>query len=130
MSRLERRFAEARHRTSLRTYRRESEGMLLTYLTSPDDAALNSMPILRRAAQRWLNDLATKVRSCIVCSNWIPDKSEAGALLLSTPVNPTLVSVCGICRTCSDLPLEALRKPASANCKQRFLEGVSWTMAT
>ena len=27
-------------------------------------------------------------------------------------------------------PLKPWRKPASANCKQRFLEGVSWTMAT
>ena len=112
MGRHERRATQGRHKASLRTYRRESEGMLLTYLTSPDDAALDSVPILRRAAQRWLNDLSTKVRSCIVCSNWIPDKSEAGALLLSTPVtvNPTLVSVCGICRACSDLPLEALEK--------------------
>ena len=77
MGRHERRATQGRHKASLRIYRRESEGMLLTYLTSPDGAVLDSVPILRRVAQRWLNDLSTKLRACIVCSNWIPDKSEA-----------------------------------------------------
>jgi hypothetical protein len=105
MGRLERRTSQARHKASLRAYRREASNMLLTYLTAPDDPALDSVPILRNTARHWLNDLPGKTRCCIICSSRISDRRKVGALLLSTPVtvNPTLASVCGICRACWEL---------------------------
>jgi hypothetical protein len=49
-------------------YRREAENTLLTYLVAPDDAALDTIPN-PGAARSWLNNLPTRIRSCIICSN-------------------------------------------------------------
>ena len=71
----ERRAIEARHKASLTRYRREAEGVLRTYLVAPDDAALDAVPILRRATRRWLDKLP-RSGSCTCIVRWIPDKSE------------------------------------------------------
>jgi hypothetical protein len=57
MGRHERRAGIARHKASVARYRRESEE---TYLVSPDEAGLNSFPILRRATQHWGDKFAVK----------------------------------------------------------------------
>jgi hypothetical protein len=84
MGRHEKRVAQAHHRASVARFRREAEGTLRTYLVAPDDAELDSIPILKRATRSWLDNLKSKVRTCIVCSSWIPDQYSAGAVLLST----------------------------------------------
>lgn len=100
-------------RADIARYRRDTSGALRTYLCEPDDAALDGL--LQRAARSWLDALAVRVRSCIVCSSWITDRRNVGLLLLSTPsvAKPTSASVCGICRECADLPLEALERAAT-----------------
>ena len=114
MGRHERRAIEARHKASLTRYRREAEGVLRTYLVAPDDAGLDTVPILRRATRHWLDNLPMRIRTCIVCGSWIPDRHSAGAVLLSTPDIgiPNAASVCGVCLGCWDanLPREALEK--------------------
>jgi hypothetical protein len=114
MGRADRRAIQARHEASLARYRREASNVLRTYLASPDDARLDTVPILRRATRHWLDNLPTRIRSCIVCSSWIPDRHDVGAVLLSTAdvAIPKAASICGICCECwrADLPREALEK--------------------
>src|SRR4051812_22982769 len=95
-------------RSDIARYRREAARVLLTYLVEPDDPALGGL--LGRAARHWLDALSVRVRSCIVCCSCITDRRNVGLLLVSTPAvaKPTAASVCGICRECADLPLEAL----------------------
>jgi hypothetical protein len=121
MGRHERRATQARHKASLTR----------TYLVAPDDAELDTIPILWGAARSWLNNLPTRIRSCIICSNWIPDRREVGALLLSTPVTvqQKTASVCGICVACwaMDFPLEILEKASERELQEaipggRFLD--------
>jgi hypothetical protein len=118
MGRHERRATQARHKASLMRFRRESEGMLRTYLTPPDDPQLDTVPILRRATRSWLDNLKSRVRTCIVCSSWIPDRHSTGAVLLSTAdiEVPKAVAISGICLACwaTDLPREALEKASTA----------------
>jgi hypothetical protein len=96
----------------LRSFRRQVSGALLTYLVEPDDAGLHDAPLLQRAARHWLAALSTRVRHCIVCSSWIANRQDVGALLMSTPVivKPTSVGTAAICRECweAELPTEAL----------------------
>jgi hypothetical protein len=66
MGRNERRVSQVQHKTSLARYRREASSMLLTYLIAPDDAALDGVPILKRATRHWLDTLPARIRSCIV----------------------------------------------------------------
>jgi hypothetical protein len=102
-------------RADLARYRRETSGVLVTYLVPPNDRALDTIPLLRRATDAWLEALAVKVRSCIVCSSWLVNRHHVGAVLLSTPtVMPRAASVCGVCRECweADLPADALERAA------------------
>jgi len=112
MGRHEKRVAQARHRASVARFRRESEGTLRTYLVSPDDAGLDSIPILKRATRSWLENLKARVRRCIVCSSWIPDQYNVGAVLLSTPdiETPKAVAISGICLACWADDRETLEK--------------------
>jgi len=105
MGRYERRAIEARHEASLTRYRREAEGVLRTYLVAPDDAELDTVPILRRATRHWLDGLPTRIRTCIVCGSWMPGRHSAGEI-------PKAASMCEICRECwdADLPLHVLEK--------------------
>src|SRR5271155_1378300 len=105
-------MGRAERRRDLARFRREACHELLTFLVPPDDPALRRAPLLRAAADHWLNALSTRVRSCIVCSAWLVTQRDVGALLLSTAVavRPTSASVCGVCRACwdADLGLDAL----------------------
>jgi hypothetical protein len=65
MGRYERRAIEARYEASLTRYRREAEGVLRTYLVAPDDAGLDTVPILRRATRHWLDNLPMRIRTCL-----------------------------------------------------------------
>ena len=60
MGRHEKRVAQAHHRASVARFRREAEGTLRTYLVAPDDAELDSIPILKRATRSWLDNLKSK----------------------------------------------------------------------
>jgi hypothetical protein len=107
-------------RASLARYRRETSGVLVTYLVPPDDPALNSVPLLRRAASWWLGELSTRVRHGIVCSVWLVSRRDVGALLLSHPeVMPRAATVAGVCLECwrADLPREALEWAALSSLK-------------
>ena len=108
---MKRRATHAATRPACALIAAKARGMLLTYLTSPDARArFCAHPATGRAALAQRSIDQGQILHCLLKLD--PDKSEAGALLLSTPVtvNPTLVSVCGISRACSDLPLEALEK--------------------
>jgi hypothetical protein len=103
-------------RSDLARYRRETSGALLTYLVEPDDAALTEVPLLQQATRHWLDALSTRVRSCIVCSAWIVDGQDVGALLLTTPdiIKPTSAGTAAVCKACwaADLPMQALERAA------------------
>lgn len=104
-------------RANLARYRRETSGVLNTFLVPPDDPALDGVPLLRRATDSWLDLLSVKVRTCFICSSWLADRRDVGAVLLSAPaVMPRAASVCGCCMACwqADLPREALEKAALA----------------
>jgi hypothetical protein len=68
MGRHEKRVAQAHHRASVARFRREAEGTLRTYLVAPDDAELDSIPILKRATRSWLDNL--KSNMAIVALVW------------------------------------------------------------
>jgi hypothetical protein len=93
----------------------------------PDDAALNEVPLLQHAAQRWLDLISVKVRHCIICSSWIANRQSVGALLLSMPVvaRPHSASVCGVCRECwdADLGLDALERAATTALREAVPNG-------
>ncbi|MET4198751.1 hypothetical protein [Bradyrhizobium sp. LA6.12] len=104
-------------RADLAHFKREAPA-LLTYLVEPDDAGLDAAPLLQAAAANWLDNLSRRARTCIVCSEWLPNRQQVGALLLAVPatLRPTSASVCPICRACweADLPVEALERAAGA----------------
>ena len=101
-------------RIELSLYRREAAHGLQTYLCPPGDDRLARIPLLQRAARNWLSSLSVKVRSCIVCSEWLWSADSVGLVLLSTPdiARPTSASVSGICTACATLPQEALEAAA------------------
>ena len=53
-----------------------------------------------------------------MCSVWIVDRRDVGALLLSTPnvVKPTSVGTAAICASCweDDLPIDALERACAS----------------
>ncbi|WP_027582652.1 hypothetical protein [Bradyrhizobium sp. Ai1a-2] len=103
----------ARRRRDVARFRHDAAGgALLTYLVPPGDVRLNAAPLLRTAADNWLDALTTRVRTCIICASWLATRQGVGALLLSTPAvpNPSSAAVAAICSGCwrADLPLAAI----------------------
>jgi hypothetical protein len=103
-----------RRRADLANFKRNAPGALLTYLVPPNDGALSRAPLLKAAADHWLDALRSRARHCIVCSSWLVDRRHVGALLLTTAAttNPTSASTAAVCRECweADLPIEALER--------------------
>jgi hypothetical protein len=101
----------------MRLYRREASAGLITHLVEPNDPALHRSPLLCAAASDWLDGLTTRMRSCIVCSAWIVDRTYVGALLLSMPdvSKPVSASACGVCSGCwaADLAQDVLERAAT-----------------
>ncbi|MBR0870039.1 hypothetical protein JQ633_06700 [Bradyrhizobium tropiciagri] len=112
-------------RSDLRAFRRATTA-LRTYLVSPDDAALDEVPLLRQASQSWVDGLAERARHCIICASWVVDREHVGALLLSTPdiPRPSTVGTCAICKPCwnANLPVDALER-ACANVLRPVVPG-------
>jgi len=101
-----------------RRFRAEAAKSLLTFLCEPTDPALNDEPLLKAAANHWLDALSVRVRHCICCSSWLVNRRDVGAVLMGTPavIKANAVGTCGICRECweADLPLDALERAATA----------------
>ncbi len=99
-------------RAELSRFRREASVGLTTFLVEPGDGRLGAVPLLQRASRHWLAGLSVKVRSCIVCSEWLWSADSVGLVLLSTPAvaRPVSASVSGICVACAELPLPALEQ--------------------
>ncbi|MGZ5234157.1 MAG: hypothetical protein ACXWC3_29445 [Burkholderiales bacterium] len=97
-----------------RRFRHEASRSLQTFLCAPDDPALNKAPLLKAAANHWLNALTHRVRHCIVCNSWIVDRRDVAGLLLTVPcvAKPVSVGTAAICRACwdADLPVDALER--------------------
>ena len=112
-------------RASLARYRHEAGQAVRTYMVAPDDPALDGL--LRRAAQNWIAALPTRIRACIVCSNWIATGRDVGGLLLSTPdiAKPVSASVCAVCVRCwdADLGRDALSRAAATALKAAIPQG-------
>lgn len=101
-------------RADLARYRHDACRALLTFLVEPSDPALHRARLLNAAANHWLGALATRVRHCIVCSRWLVDRRDVGALLLSVPAvaRPTSAGTAGVCADWwrVGLPVEALER--------------------
>src|SRR5262245_37209626 len=79
-----------KRRAELARFRRETGGVLLTWLVDAHDPSLQKeSPILVHAAHRWCENLPAAPRHCICCLSLIWDRREVGELLLSMPVNST-----------------------------------------
>ena len=86
-----------------RRFRREtSHHALLTYLVEPTDPALDQVPLLKASAHHWISALSVRVRHCLICSSWLVNRHDVGALLLTVPevAKPVSAGTAGICRTC------------------------------
>ena len=110
-----------------RRFRREtSRHALLTYLVEPTDPALDQVPLLKASARHWLDALSVRVRHCAVCSSWLVNRHEVGALLLTVPevAKPVSAGTAGICRACwsADLGVDALER-ACATVLQEVIPG-------
>jgi hypothetical protein len=105
-------------RAELADFKREASQSLLTYLVEPNDPALDRMPLLRAAADNWLDALSVRVRHCIICNVWLVNPQHVGALLLSTPATskPTSAGTAAVCRTCwdADLPVDVLERACAS----------------
>jgi hypothetical protein len=115
------RITMGRHerRRDLARFRRvASRTSLLTFLLEPNDQRLNDAPLLKAAASNWLDNLAVRVRCCIICNSWLVDRQHVGALLLSVPATtkPTSAGTAAICCECwtSDLPANALDRACTS----------------
>jgi hypothetical protein len=102
----------------MRVFRREASQSLVTYLCEPNDDRIDSMPLLRRAAEHWLSGLSERAHHCLICQCRVVSRDHVGALLLSTPdiAKPTSASTCAVCEACwtADLPVDALERAAES----------------
>lgn len=114
-------------RLDLRNFRKASRASLLTYLITPDDAALDNAPLLKAATSHLLGLLSTRAQHCIVCSSWIVDRAHVGGVLLSTPASahPTSAGTAAVCRECweADLPIDALERAVDKTLRSVIPDG-------
>jgi hypothetical protein len=105
-----------KRRAELARFRRETGGVLLTWLVDTHDPSLQkASPILVHAAHRWCENLPAAPRHCICCLSLIWERREVGALLLSAPPNATTsASVNPVCNRCwADRPLDEIEQAAT-----------------
>jgi hypothetical protein len=105
-------------RCNLAHFKREAHREhLLTYLIdADDDAALDRMPLLRRATEFWHGNIEQRKPVCPSCkANYADaDVAQPGAYLFATiAVAPTNAAVTVFCRACwRDLPLHLIERSA------------------
>ena len=102
-----------------RRFRREtSHHALLTYLVEPTDPALDQVPLLKASAHHWISALSVRVRHCLICSSWLVNRHDVGALLLTVPevAKPVSAGTAGICRTrwSADLGVDVLERACAS----------------
>ena len=105
-----------KRRAELARIRRETGGVLLTWLVDAQDPSLQkASPILVHAAHRWCENLQAAPRHCICCLSLIWERREVGALLLSAPPNGTTsASVNPVCNRCwADRHLDEIEQAAT-----------------
>jgi hypothetical protein len=100
-----------------RRFRAEALRSLVTYLCEPTNPALIGEPLLRAAANHWLDALQVRVRHCIVCNVGLVDRRSVGALLMGKPADAEAdaVSTAAVCSACwaADLGPDALDRAAA-----------------
>jgi hypothetical protein len=120
-------------RADLRAFKREASS-LRTYLVEVDDPGLNDAPLLLRASQSWLDGLSVRARHCLVCNCLIANRTEVGALLMSTPdvARPTSVGSAAICAACwtADLPIDAVERACATVLREVCPNGVFEPLGT
>jgi hypothetical protein len=103
-------------RSDLAHFKREAHAThLLTYLIDADDlAALNRMPLLRRATEFWRGNIEQRKPVCPTCKSGFADGAQPGAFLFATiAVAPRNAAVTVFCDRCwRDLPLDMIERSA------------------
>ena len=86
--------------------------MGLSLSDEPGDDRLDAAPLLQHASRHWIAGLSVKVRSCIVCSEWLWSADSVGLVLLTHPDVAAAISasVSGICVACAEVPPPALEQ--------------------
>ena len=105
-------------RSDLAHFKREAhrEHLMLTYLIdADDDAALDRMPLLRRAVVFWRGNIEQRKPVCPTCKSGFADGAQPGAFLFSViAVAPTNASVTAFCRACwNDQSPEVIEREAA-----------------
>jgi hypothetical protein len=113
------------NRAERRRFKAEAERELLTYLVEPTDPRLDSMPLLKNATRHWLTALKHRVRHCAVCSVWVVDERDVGALLLGVATRANSVGTTSICRECwnADLSADVLERACAVALRQAIPNG-------